>query len=110
MKNVSVSTSTDLTQYFKNQKQRFNSFSASMNENIELLIKHNNPVAAAQEYSQTKKMFPQTNNSYNLSKCFRNRSNLTPLQSTHLSTVKDLVNRFGTQIKLNQFLQSKGLY
>ena len=103
-----VNTGPNLTQYFKNQKQRFNSFSAAMNENMDLLIKHHNPVSAAQEFSQTKKMFPQNIGFHNLSQSFRNRSNLTPLQATNLSKIKDLVKRFGEQIKLCQRHQSKG--
>ena len=104
-----VNSSSNLTQYFKNHKQRFNSFTASMNENLDLLIKHHNPVAAAQEYSQTKKLYPQSmSGSYNLCKCFRNQWNLTPLQATGLSKIRDLVNRFGKQIQLCQSSQSKG--
>lgn len=106
-----VNSNSNLTQYFKNHKQRFNSFTASMNENLDLLIKHHNPVAAAQEYSQTKKLYPQSmSGSYNLCTCFRNQWHLTPLQATGLSKVKDLVNRFGKQIKLCHSCQSKGLF
>ncbi len=103
-------SSSNLSQYFKNQKQRFNSFSASMNENVELLIKHHNPVSAAQEYSQNKKLYPQASASCSPFKAFRNCLDSTSLQSTNLHKIEDLVNRFGEQIKLCESYHLKGIY